>query len=641
MANWYEYLTNPKKALQGDIEELNKAEGITNSADSLPEAKVEEGSPGKDYGRKSLLTDPYWEQSQNYYLTKRKVSRLTNRTLKDVSLRDWLVSSIMQVRVDTMIRFARPQADKFDMGFRIVKKDKDASVTEEEQAEMKALESFIYNCGRLDKTPKEDKVLFGNFLKLIVRDALTFGHISVEKIFTRGGALHRFRPLPAESVYLIDKRATKGQLKRELEEAIRTYHQPKSDNDPRSGEQVNEQPVDYFKYIQVGDGNRTLAVFGDEDLIFKLFNPQNFMDMNGYCYSPLELAILNVTNHLNVENYNANFFTHGYAARGILHLKGTVTQSQLISFRRQFYNTINGSHNAWRTPIIAGLDDVDWVSMAGSAREMEYINFNNHLLRSICTQFQIDPIELGLDYLVSATGRAPAGSESNRDKITYSRERGLYPMLMFIEDMINQEIIPLIDKQYAEKYMFKFEGFTDDTPQTEAALLQAEMTIHKSMNDLLRAGRKETIEHPIADLPLNQTFWALIEKNMTKGEIREFFLGDKGATKKRELQYIPGDPMFVGWQQMVMTLDSQRLQQEMQQKQIEHQNQIEQEQHEMEKEKHSNELNAQRDQAAANAVNKSQDIKETAKEFGVGDKPLYVDGEPVANPINKSKSENE
>jgi hypothetical protein len=37
------------------------------------------------------------------------------------------------------------------------------------------LEDFIYNCGRKDKTPPGEEMLFGEFLKLSVRDALTFG----------------------------------------------------------------------------------------------------------------------------------------------------------------------------------------------------------------------------------------------------------------------------------------------------------------------------------------------------------------------------------------------------------------------------------------------------------------------------------
>lgn len=611
---WYDVF-NLKKGMEDDINDLLKVDAMS-VGDKLPETPIKQDKADGDIGRKAILHDPYWQQMSQHVLFKHKTSRLSNRTLKDMSLRDWLVSTIIQIRVDTILRFARPQQSKFEMGYRIVPKDQDARLTEQEKSECYALEQLLYHCGRVEGTPEDDKMLFGKFLKMIVRDALTFGYVAVEKILTRGGALHRFRPLPAEGVYLIDERASKEFLKKELQNAKNIFQNPRSDNDPKKEHVINEADLEYFKYIQVGGDNRTLAIFGDEDMIFKNFNPQNFADLMGYCYSPVEMAVINITNHLNVENYNANFFTHGYAARGVLHLKGTVTQSQLIAFRRQFYNTINGTQNAWRTPIISGLDDIDWIPLSGSNREMEYINFNSHIMRSVCSQFQIDPMELGLDYLVSATGRAPAGSESNKEKISYSRERGLYPILMFIEDLVNESILPLIDPKLAEKYCFKFEGYTDETPQTEVALLQAEMTVHRSMNDLLRAARKPEMKHPIADLPLNPQFWQLVEKNMTKGEIREQFFGDEGATEKRELQYIPGDPMFTSWQQMLMALDGQKMQMGMQQQQMmamqeqeqkkqqqeDAKHQREEEKHQMNKEKHEMEVGTIKDASARSAV---------------------------------------
>jgi hypothetical protein len=389
-----------------------------------------------------------------------------------------------------------------------------------------------------------------------------------------------------------------------------------------------------------------MAIFGDEDMVFKLFNPQNFADSNGYCYSPLELCIINVTQHMNVENYNANFFTHGYAARGILHLKGTVTQANLANFRRQFYNTISGQQHAWRTPIVAGLDEVQWVPMSASAREMEYINFNNHLLRIICSQFQIDPVELGLDYLVSANGRAPSQQANNEYKIAYSRERGLYPILMFVEDLINGDVLPAIDKELSEQFKFVFTGYTDETPQTEIAQMQAEMTVYKSMNDLLVQSQKPKLKEPIADLPLNQAFWALVEKNYTRGEIREKFLDDKGASQRKELQYIPGDAAFLNWQSNVMAIESSKQQKEQaaaeqaaqqaeataKSKEQDRKAKIEQAKHSREEEKHKLEMEQAKANAAANAV-KQNSLQDAAKEFGAT-KAQNVGGKVIANPLN-------
>ncbi len=651
MAIWDDWLKN---RIQGEIKELIKNDevaapdpGAIVSGSGLPDKPEEHHDASEQVGRKGIIDDPYFDYTSQQVLYKHKMSRLTHKTLKDVSLRDWIVSTIIQCRVDTLVRFSRPEHKKFEMGFKVVKRNDKEAYTEEDMSNIAMLEDFIYHCGRRDGTPQDDAMLFGEFLKLIGRDALTFGHIAVEKIKTRRGGLHRFRPLPAESTYRINKKLSREFLEKELATQIKLMEQRMGDNDPRKEQKINYSDIDYYKYVQVSYDQRPLSIFGDEDLIFKLFNPQNFADSSGYCYSPLELCIINVTNHMNVENYNANFFTHGYAARGILHLKGTVTQSNLANFRRQFYNTISGTQHAWRTPIVAGLEDVQWVPMSANAREMEYINFNNHLLRIVCSQFQIDPMELGLDYLISATGKAPMQQANNEYKIAYSRERGLYPILLCIEDMVNCDIIPALDKTLAENYRFVFTGFTDETAQTEVALMQAEMTVWKSMNDLLMQSQKEKIKLPIADLPLNQAFWALVEKNMTRGEIREKFLGDKGASGRKELQYIPGDQAFLAWQQSLLAIEGTKDQKEQAQQMQEAQSQEAQQKqeeadlkakhaeakHGREEEKHKAEMEQVKSDAAGNAVRQGN-LRENAKKFGATD-ANNIGGKVMANPINK------
>jgi hypothetical protein len=631
--SWYDDWL--KKRIMDDVGDLLKAD-----ADKLPNQPQLDESPSEQIGRKAIIDDPYFEHLSQSVVFRHRMSRLSNKTLKDVSVRDWVCSVIIQNRCDTLTRYSRVSHDIFKPGFRFVTRDPRAKMTPQDEENIRNLEDFIYHCGRTKNVPEDDRMLFGQFLKMTVRDALTFGHIAVEKIKTRRKGLHRIRPLPAESVYLINKRASREMIERELKSAKTIYRNYSTDNDPRAKQQVNEVDIDYFKYIQTSYDNRTLAVFGDEDMVFKLFNPQNFADSNGYCYSLLELAIINITNHLNVENYNSNFFTHGQASRGILHLKGTVTQSQMHSFRRMFYNNISGAQHAWKTPIIAGLEEVQWVPLAGNAREMEYINFNNHILRAICSQFQIDPLEIGLDYLISPTGRAMSGQKSQSEKIEFSRERGFEPILMFFEDFINCDIVPSIDPELAAKYKFEFVGYGDETPQTQVAQLQAEMTVHSSMNDLLRAAQKECLNIEGADLPLNQAYWMMIEKNMTKGEIREKFFGDKDAAKKRELQYFPADPAFMGWQQLLLTIDRQKKQDEMMKQQMEAQAKTQEVEtkhaegeHQREEEKHKMEQEQMKNAGAHAAVGES--LKQSAKAVGAAAKPLSIGGQSVANPINK------
>jgi hypothetical protein len=276
---------------------------------------------------------------------------------------------------------------------------------------------------------------------------------------------------------------------------------------------------------------------------------------------------------------------------------------------------------------------------------MEYLNYNNHLMRILCSQFQIDPVELGLDYLVTATGRAAMQQANNEYKITYSRERGLVPLLMFVEDLMNGEVIPAIDPMLHKKYKFVFTGYTDETAQTEIAQMQAEMTVWKSMNDLLMQAQKDKIDEKVGDLPLNQAFWALAEKNYTRGEIREKFFGDKGAASRRELAYIPGDPSFQTWQQLLLAIDNVKKQekqmaaqqdatsQEMQMKMGEAQQKHEHAEagHERDKEKHNLEMEEIKAKAAHNAV--KHGLKASAKEFGAT-KADHAGGVTIPNPIN-------
>ena len=232
---WNDWIKN---RLQGDISELQKADGIdaspesptqqpsTNavrgqySADSLPDQPETGLEPSGQIGRKAIVDDPYFDNFGQQYHYKLRMSRLTNRTLKEVSMRDWLISSIIQCRVDTLLKYSRPNFDRHKEGFCISKRNESESYTDEDRKEIAALEDFIYNCGRKENTPHDDRMLFGEFLKLAGRDALTFGHVAIEKVKTRGGGLHRFRLLPAESVYRVNRMVPKKQIESEANAEI-------------------------------------------------------------------------------------------------------------------------------------------------------------------------------------------------------------------------------------------------------------------------------------------------------------------------------------------------------------------------------------------------------------------------------------
>src|ERR1700677_722404 len=119
-----------KNRVQGQIDELLKADGVSAQAevptggissfaspetpasangDRLPDIAEENHDPGQQIGRKAFVDDPYFDLIGSQVNYKFKLTRISNKTLKEVSVRDWLVSAIIQCRVDTLLRFSRPE----------------------------------------------------------------------------------------------------------------------------------------------------------------------------------------------------------------------------------------------------------------------------------------------------------------------------------------------------------------------------------------------------------------------------------------------------------------------------------------------------------------------------------------------------
>src|SRR5208283_4299444 len=72
-------------------ESLQKSDG-----NDLPDKAESTEKAAEQIGRKAVIEDPYFEQMSQSVIYKNRMSRLSNKTLKDVSVRDWTISSIIQ-----------------------------------------------------------------------------------------------------------------------------------------------------------------------------------------------------------------------------------------------------------------------------------------------------------------------------------------------------------------------------------------------------------------------------------------------------------------------------------------------------------------------------------------------------------------
>lgn len=182
-------------------------------------------------------------------------------------------------------------------------------------------------------------------------------------------------------------------------------------------------------YVQLVDGQVT-ARFGMEDLVYIMDNPLTDIRFAGYGYSPLEHLIVSVTAELFSSKYNADYFQKGSVPEGLLNLGEEVPPEDVDAFRLYWMNEIMGK--PWAIPIVAG-KGVTWQQWRQSNRDMEYMAYQQWLLKKICAGYQIPPQEIGeLEDVNRST--ADSQQETNATK-------SVEPILTLLADYIEVEII--------------------------------------------------------------------------------------------------------------------------------------------------------------------------------------------------------
>jgi|GEM_PF-2792329 len=536
-----------KTALDRRLENYGATPQTPMLAEPLEKAMKEDG-----YGRKGLMFDPFSEQGYSGGMFRAKGAGsgfISNFLLKIIGRRDPVVSTILHIISNQIASFCHRPGNRFDTGFRVIANDG----FDPDEEEVKEIEEFFLNCGDKEGRSEEDKLTFERWAYMVGHDMLSYGHAAIELVRNRGDGLHAFLPLPAESIYYANKAMLS---KDQIDAAVQTYQDViERANVGTKKEESEYRHDDDYEYLQVINGKVVEGFYGDEMVFAKIYDLTE-IDLSGYAMGPLERAVSMITAHLQIENHQKMFFTHGVASRGLLVIQGDVTPNKLRELQAQWTNQVTGAASAWRTPILAGIKGVQWEPLTIANRDMEYAAYQDHVLRVIHACFAIDPEETGFGYLSKGQSQKSLSESSNEWKVTASRDRGLRPLLGRIEAIINEQIMPAWKKSYSEKYKFVFVGLDAEDRMQEVERLQAEVQVHTTIDEAREQSDLEPIEVG-GGLILNPLLLATLQANMFKGEFMEKFLGVKGAAQRPDLQYIP-DPMWFQWQQLQMQMMQQQ-----------------------------------------------------------------------------------
>lgn len=398
-------------------------------------------------------------QATNY---KDKPTSLSYNILYQMSVKNSVISAVLNTRVNQISAFTRPKRYTQDgVGFEIKLRDPDKSPTEEQIEVIRALELFIENCGYKKDISRDD---FDTFVRKIVRDSLTYDQLCFEVIPDRMGRPAEFVAVDAST--------------------IRCASEDYVEHEGSNGD---------VAWVQVIDGN-VVADFTFEEMAFGVRNPRTNINLQPYGFSELEMLIHQITSHLYAEEYNSKFFSQGGTTKGIINLKsepnGIGNKSQLDSFKRQWQAQVNGLTGAWKTPVLQVPEGVEYINVSQSNREMEFNQWINYLINIVCAVYAIDPAEINFANNGGAAAQSAVFETSQEAKLKQSKDKGMKPLLRFVESVINKYII----SRFSQEYVFVFTGLDEKTEQEIAELNSKEAKIWKTINEVRAEHGKEPIE---------------------------------------------------------------------------------------------------------------------------------------------------
>nr|DAO26775.1 MAG TPA: Portal protein [Bacteriophage sp.] len=414
---------------------------------------------------KAFFIDPLEFNSNLGY--KDKSFSLSYTTLKRMS-KTPIINSIIKTRKNQVADFAEPQENKYSTGFVVRKKSKNGVEQNMDNKDKRiafAITDFLLKGGNVGEWEHDD---FDTFIRKIVDDSLTYDQMTFEIMRNRRGKVESFVATDAATFRMANSFFAKDYDIPYFSNDKGLWGQDKSDYGPKIKGY-------YPAYVQVYQ-NVKVSEFYPWELCFGIRNPSTSIFANGYGCSELEELINVVTSLLWGDEYNRRFFSQGSAPKGMLRVKGAVNETALQQFKQQWQSMITGVMQSWKTPVVN--QDVEWIDLQKNNRDMEYSSWMEYLIKIACAIFNIDPIEIGWD-ISRSSGRNGLFEGGQGKRLQNSKNKGLYPLLKFLQRKINKYIV----EQIHPDYEFVFMGLNGMTIDQELDLdikkVQAFATINE------------------------------------------------------------------------------------------------------------------------------------------------------------------
>jgi hypothetical protein len=459
----------------------------------------------QDTNNKSILFDP--TDMTNGLGYKSKGYAMSYDLLRRMS-RTHIIKAIIETRKEQVSAFCQPQENKYGTGFvvqprqgYIISKPQ-KKLTKAQEKTVQSITEFLLNCGDVENFWHADT--FVTFVKKLVNDSLTFDQATAEVVRNRAGRPCEFFAVDGSTFRIAD-----------------SYDE---NSDPQKSSEIIKGYSP--SYVQVIDSN-IVAEFYPWELMFGIRNPSTDIHANGYGRSELEDMIQTVTAILNSDYYNANFFKVGSAPKGMLRYSGNINENTVQEFKKQWLATMTGVDNMHKTPIV-NADKLEFVNMHIPNKDMEFAKYQEFLIKISCALYKIDPSEIGFPMSGNSEGSHGLGGDNAEEKLKYSKDKGLKPLLKQVEHWINKYIVWQLD----DAYEFRFVGIDGEaTYEQELDQSIKRLGNFQTLNEIRAQYNLDPMEDPeLGDIILNGTWYqAYAAKQMAAQQGNPFNPGDPNA----------------------------------------------------------------------------------------------------------------
>jgi hypothetical protein len=499
---------------------------------------------GKGVPRLAFTEDPL--VTENYAgIYKLKKGLIPDQIIKQIRNQNFLVAGILRARGNALSMMGHARRNRFDIGIDLDIKPEFKEHIEPEQMvkiqeRMDRFLKILINCGHTDGLKDDERINLPEFLDIQTRNGLAFGRFATEIIYQQNGQgdstdmFHRFRAIDVGSIY---RSVKKG----EAAEGIRRSSIKLLEQATGIKLDADHLKKDEYAWVQVIQGTPRQAFTSKEMVVYTLY-PSSDIEHNGYPLTPIDTVMTSITTHMSIEVYNKLYFQNGRAARGMLVVNSDeIDQSVIDDIKQQFNASINDVTNSFRTPIfgVSKTDKVEWISTQPQKKDGEFQFLFDQTTRNILSAFNMSPDELpGFTHLSRGTNQQGLSESNNEFKLNAARDTGIRPLLLKMQDFINETLFTLIDPELSQLCQVQLAGFDAETKQQESTRLQQDMPVHYTYDNIMDETEKELVGPSMSgNMPFNERYLAALDKYQTVGNIIGHFNDSPAAMVDPILRY--------------------------------------------------------------------------------------------------------